>query len=90
VVYVGCIECVSLLSLHCHFHCCLYTVMYCNTVMYTVIYTVIHTAVLTLSSSLCDASDRARGKTQVVHRRAAQVYMCSGEEGDRIKEEEEV
>ena len=39
---------------------------------------------------LCDASDRVRGKTQVVHRRAAQVYMCSGEEGDGMKEEGEV
>jgi hypothetical protein len=37
--------------------------------------------------SRCDASDRVRGKTQVVHRRAAQVYMCSGEEGDGMKEE---
>jgi hypothetical protein len=26
-------------------------------------------------------------KTQVVHRRAAQVYMCSGEEGDGMNEE---
>ena len=38
---------------------------------------------------LCDASDRARGKTQVVHRRAAQVYMCSGEEWNGMNEEEE-
>ena len=37
--------------------------------------------------SRCDASDHVRGKTQVVHRRAAQVYMCSGEEGDGMKEE---
>ena len=37
----------------------------------------------------CDASDRVRGKTQVVHRRAAQVYMCSGEEWNGMNEEEE-
>ena len=40
-----------------------------------------------LAVSRCDASDRVRGKTQVVHRRAAQVYMCSGEEWDGMNEE---